>query len=227
MSNAPRISIRQTGQERQPVVVIDNFFPDAAALQAAALAATFVPARNLYPGIRAPLPDDYWSDPQLRLCRTAIAQAFNLSGAIRLIDASFSIVTTQRNALLVGQCLPHPDAFNPRQIALVHYLSHDFCEGTAFYRHRSTGLEAVSEMNRKPYFETLDAELERHGPPPREYICGDTDLFEQTHVVDAAFNRALLYRGQHLHSGAITPQTALSPDPAAGRLTVTAFMTVA
>ncbi len=191
------------------------------------MAATFVPARNLYPGIRAPLPDDYWSDQQLRLCQTAIAQAFKLSGAIHLIDASFSMVTTPRTALRMGQCLPHPDAFNPRQIALVHYLSHDFSEGTAFYRHRSTGLEAISELDRTRYFETLDAELKQQGPPQRAYICGDTDQFVQTHMVDAKFNRALLYRGQQLHSGAITPHTALSPDPEAGRLTVTAFMMVA
>ena len=63
------------------------------------------------------------------------------------------------------------------------------------------------------------------GPPPG-YIAGDTALFEMTALAPARYNRALVYRSRLLHSGAIAPDAALSPDPATGRLTVTAFLSV-
>jgi hypothetical protein len=222
----PEISITRIGRDGQAIVVIDNFSPCAEALRAVAHASDFGPARNLYPGVRAPLPDSYWSDEQLRLCQTVIARAFDLKGALTIIDASFSMVTTPCDQLSVGQRLPHADAFSPRQIALVHYLTDDFTEGTAFYQHRSTGMQAITEPMRHAYFQTLDDELRRHGPPSGSYIRGDTNLFQQLLEVESRFNRAVLYRGQQLHSGAIGPHTRLSADPSGGRLTVTAFMTV-
>ncbi len=222
----PEISINRIGGDGQPVVVIDNFFPDAEMLRAVAQTSSFGPARNLYPGIRAPLPDGYWSRTQVRLCETIIARAFDLKGAMTIIDSSFSMVTTPRDQLSVGQRLPHADAFNPQQIALVHYLVDDFTEGTAFYRHRSTGLQAITQDTRRTYFQTLEDELHRLGPPGCSYIRGDTQLFDQIMEVESKFNRAVLYRGQQLHSGAIGPHTRLSSDPVKGRLTVTAFMTV-
>ncbi len=222
----PDITVTKIGTDDQPIVVIDDFFPDAEALRAFASNADFVPALNLYPGVRAVLPDDYWSLAQIRTCQIAIAKAFNLSGSIDLIDASFSIVTTAPSALNVGQCLPHADAFSPRHIALVHYLSHDTSDGTAFYRHRSTGLQSISERDRATYFQHLDDDLRRYGPPPRDYIRGDTEMFDQLLEIDGKFNRAILYRGQQLHSGAIGPHTTFAADPLQGRLTITAFMTV-
>lgn len=222
----PEISISRIGREGQPIVVIDNFLPCAKALRAAAQTASFGPARNLYPGIRAPLPECYWSETQIRFCQTVIARAFDLKGRMTIIDSSFSMVTTPCDQLSVGQRLPHADGFSPRQIALVHYLADDFTEGTAFYRHRSTGVQSITEHSRQAYFQALEDELHRVGPPSCTYIRGDTDLFDQILEVESRFNRAVLYRGQQLHSGAIGPNTRLSPDPAKGRLTVTAFLTV-
>ena len=67
----------------------------------------------------------------------------------------------------------------------------------------------------------------RHGGlPPASYITGDTALFERTMTAEARYNRALLYPSYLLHSGAIAPDATLSPDPAIGRLTVTAFLSV-
>ncbi len=220
----PEILITIIGSDGQPIVVIDNFFADAEALRVAAQASIFEHASNLYPGIRAPLPDDYWSEKQIRICESVIAHAFNLSGSINLIDSSFSIVTTAPDELSIGQRLPHIDALSPRHIALVHYLTHDFTEGTAFYRHRSTGLQAITEHSRQAYFCDLEEELRLHGPPSSSYIQGNTQLFEKIFEVEAKFNRALLYKGQQLHSGAIGALTNLSADPSKGRLTVTAFM---
>lgn len=226
MTPEPKMLVSRVGQENQPIVVIDNFHPDPHSLRSAARMSVFESARNLYPGIRSPLPESYWSEGRLRICQIAIAQSFNLSGRIKLIDSSFSIVTTPREELSMGQRLPHADAYCPRQIALVHYLSNDFTEGTAFYRHRSTGLQAITESVRQVYFRQLEEELQRNGSPSSGYIRGDTELFEQIFEVEGKFNRAVLYPGQQLHSGAIGSGTRLSADPAIGRLTVTAFMMV-
>lgn len=170
MTHEPEIAVMRIGQGREPLVVVDNFFPDPEILCSAARAASFVPARNAYPGLRAPLPDCYWSEDRLQLMSSAIERSFGLAGPIRLIDASFSILTTPPKDLSVAQRLPHCDAFVPNQIALVHYLLRDSLDGTAFYRHRSTGFEAIIEHFRQIYTSQIDFELRHFGIPPAEYI---------------------------------------------------------
>lgn len=220
----PEVNITHIGPQRQPIIVIDNFHRDIEYIIEYVKRSEFHPSINFYPGVRAELCDAYWSHDQVMLCQGAITQAFNISGKIELLDASFSMVTTQPEHLDPLQSLPHCDAYQPRHIALVHYLSPNFPGGTAFFRHRSTELQTVSEQNRAAYFKALQSELDRDGPPPREYVRGDTELFEQIHEVESRFNRAVLYRGQQLHSGVIDPSARLSADPSTGRLTVTAFM---
>ena len=129
---------RPIGREGQPLVTLDGFAADPDALRAAATASRFEPARNHYPGVRAPLPDDYMRD-QWPAITAAVGEAFGHSGPVDLIDASFSIVTTPPARLSPPQRLPHCDAFGAERIALVHYLSTEGGDGTAFFRHRSTG----------------------------------------------------------------------------------------
>ena len=219
-----KVSIETIGREREPLVVIDDFATDPDALRAFAIGAEFGPAAHHYPGIRAPLPDDYLPT-QLRGVATVLADAFGAAGPIDVIDASYSIVTTRPEDLAVGQRLPHCDAHARNRIALIHYLSPDG-GGTAFFRHRSTGFETVDERRAAIYTDQLAAELRHGGPPPAAYIAGDTPLFERTMLAEARYNRALFYRSCLLHSGAIAPNAALSSDPAAGRLTTTGFLSV-
>ena len=120
--------------------------------------------------------------------------------------------------------MPHIDTVQPDRIALVHYLSLDDIAGTAFFRHRSTGFEMISEARCALYNARLDAELSAAGEPPTGYINGDTMLFERIAHVEARYNRAVIYRSALLHSGAIRPDMPLDPDPLTGRLTVTAFL---
>lgn len=219
----PGPDVRPIGRERQPLVTIDGFSPDPDALRAAAVATRFGSAGQHYPGVRAPLPPDYFTN-QRPLIAAALREAFGLGGDFQIVDASFSIVTRAPAALSVKQRLPHCDAFAPERIALLHYLSPEGGDGTAFFRHRSTGFETVDETRAPAYFDRLNAELREGGAPAPGYIAADTALFERTALAEARYDRALLYRSFLLHSGAIAPDAALSPDPAAGRLTVTAFL---
>lgn len=223
--SAPDIHVDTIGREKQPLATIDDFSPDPDALRAAAIATPFGPAGHHYPGIRAPLPATYLADAQ-PVIEAALEQMLGRPARMRLIDASFSIVTTPAAALTLAQRLPHCDAFGAERIALIHYLLPGGGDGTAFYRHRSTGYETVDEARRPAYFDRLNAEVRGGNAPASAYIAADTPLFERTMLADARYNRALLYPSFVLHSGAIMRHALLSPDPARGRLTVTAFMTV-
>lgn len=221
----PAIAARGIGHEGQTLVTIDDFAPDPDALRAAARAVRFEAAAHHYPGIRAPLPDGYLRG-QLPLITQVLRGVFGRYGPVQVLDASFSIVTTAPAALAPAQRLPHCDAFTADRIALVHYLSPDCADGTAFFRHRSTGFETVTEARRPCYADRLDTELRAAAPLPEVYIASDTPLFERIALAEARYNRALLYPSFLLHSGAIAPHAALAADPGTGRLTVTAFLSV-
>lgn len=219
----PAIVARRIGDEAQPVVIVDGFHPAPDDLRAAAIAARFAAARHHYPGVRAPLPDDYFQ--QVRPVLTHILrEVFDHGAGVGLIDASFSIVTTPPAELSLEQRLPHVDAVEPGRIALVHYLSPGNGDGTAFYRHRATGFETIDAIRAGIFYPQLDAELRAADLPAAAYLNGDTAQFEQIAAVDSQYNRAVIYRSALLHSGAISPDAALDADPASGRLTVTAFL---
>lgn len=216
-----RVVVRHLGRERQPVAIVDDFSADPEALRTAAAAETFVPASHHYPGLRAPLPPGYFA-ANAALISQLLRELFGLTGA-KVIDASFSIVTTSPAALTVEQRLPHVDAIAAGRIALVHYLGQAETDGTAFFRHRATGLETISEARSADYLVRLNAEL-RDYEPAAGYIIGDSPLFEHIGTVEARYNRAIFYRSAMLHSGAITAGRALRATPRGGRLTVTGFL---
>ncbi len=215
------VGVRRIGRERQPVAIIDDFAADPGALRASAAAARFAPAGQYYPGDRAPLPPGYFA-PNVALLNTLLADLFGHTGGARVLDAAFSIVTADPASLSVEQRLPHVDALEPGRIAVVHYLAPDDPDGTAFFRHRSTGFETLDRARSETYLPQLRAELAIH-PPGAAYPAGDA-IFELLDTIPARDNRAIVYRSAMLHSGAISPGRTLSADPTIGRLTVTAFL---
>lgn len=224
--NGPSISARRIGRSGQPIAIVEGFHPDPDGLRAAALATPFAPALHHYPGLRASLPADYMARVGPALA-TVLREVFGAPERIDLLDASFSIVTTPPDRLTLAQRLPHVDAVAAGRVALVHYLSPGGGDGTAFYRHRSTGLEMIDATLAPVYHRQLDAELRGAGEPPPGYLHGSTPLFERIAHVEARYNRAAIYRSALLHSGAIAPDAVLDPGPGIGRLTVTAFLATA
>ena len=219
------IGAYRIGDEAQPIAVIDAFHPDPDSLRSHAATVAFEPSRHHYPGLRAALPADYIRAVMPTLSR-ALVGVFDHRGALALLDASYALVTTPPERLTVPQRLPHVDAVDPARLALVHYLDPAGGDGTAFYKHRSTGFERLDATRAPIYSGQLDAELRHHGLPPAGYIHGSTRLFEQIAHIEARYNRAVLYRSASLHSGAIAPDAVLSDDPARGRLTITAFLSI-
>ena len=214
--------VHRIGREGWPVLVIDDFFADVAALRADAAAKAFQPMGPHYPGIRAPVATDlvraFLADLQ-----PLIAETFAMPGDIGLIESLYSLVTTPEAALTPIQRLPHFDGLESGRLALLHYLSPASQGGTAFYRHRATGYESVDQARYPAYSARLQDDVRREGLPAAAYISGDTPIFEQIARFEARPNRALIYQGFLLHCADL-PKTAFPADVATGRLTVNTFL---
>ena len=223
MTTGQSISIDYIGHERQPVIVIDNFVADPSELRTEAEALSFGVMGAYYPGIRAlvqPARVSQFMPPIIDL----IGEIFGLRGHIELIDAMYSVVTTPPKQLAPIQRLPHYDGLDAERIAVLHYLSGPERGGTAFYRHKSTGYETVSQSRYDHFSATLQRDVAQHGLPSAAYIAGDTPIYAQIACYEAKVNRALIYRGHALHCGVIPVDEPLMPDPRHGRLTVNTFL---
>jgi len=216
----------------QHLVSLDNFLvdPDHAISQASLQ--NFAKITPQYPGVRAPL------DPAV--CRAWLAQLSPLldqwfgaakgngakgNGGARpwTMQAWYSLVTTPPQALAPIQRLPHVDGTDPEQIAMMLYLHTTGHGGTAFFRHRATGLASLSAQDFPRYAAAVEADYRRTGMPPAAYPTDGAPHFERVHVAQGTFNRAVFYRGNMLHSGVIDNAAPLSADPRVGRLTINAF----
>lgn len=216
-----QVSVHHQGEEHHPVVVIDGF-ADAARFRDDAAFLAFAPIGPHYPGIRAEVAPRMLAALVDRL-GPLVADVFG-PGSLQIVDAFYSLVTTPPSALSPIQRLPHFDEVSPSRLALLHFLSPDEESGTAFYRHRATGFEAIDAARLPAYRSALDADLRREGLPDSGYIVGDTPIFEQLDVHRGRFNRALLYRSNALHCAHIPDGVPLLADPLDGRLTVNTFL---
>lgn len=223
MVDSPSFDVRCFGREREPVVVIENFASDPEQLRRLAAGAVFVGHDLYYPGIKANAPSDYF-DGVTDIIATVMREVFGMKKGADVIRSVFSIVTTPPHLLTIEQRLPHVDSLEPGRMAILHYLAPEDKDGTAFYRHRSTGFETLDAERSGTYFAALNADLRLNGPPSPSYISGDTLVFEQIGSVEGAYNRALIYRGRVLHSGAIAAGRELPSDPLRGRLTIASFL---
>lgn len=219
-----RVERHEIGRERRPVLVVDDFLSEPGALvDYAAEQGLFKPGAASYPGIQATVPPIYvealrhYMAPILRdglgLASETAVKAF----------CAFSLVTTPPSELDLAQRLPHFDSTDPEQIALLHYLCPAEKGGTAFYRHRRTGFEAVDTSRVARYTDAVNAELRELGMPPAAYAHGDGAQFERIATCEARFNRLIAYRGVALHSASIAPGYDLDPNPRTGRLTANAL----
>jgi hypothetical protein len=224
-----RPELRRVGALQSPVVVIDEFTGDAEAVArfADALAPYPFSHDGYYPGVRQLIRrEDKDADAYVeRLCNEAaqfIAGAFEFD-SFDLVEASFSMVTTDPGRLAEPQRMPHFDSTDPKYLALLHYLRVPEGTGTAFYRQRSTGIEVVTDYNCAEFLRVAQAEVKQM-PPDAGYIHGSNHFFEQVGAVEAVPDRLVIYQGNTLHSGIIPPGMNFSTDPREGRLTANIFV---
>lgn len=220
---SPSIRVETIGRELEPVVVIEDFAPDPHGLRNLAAGAEFAADELHYPGVKAGVGAHYFETLQ-PIIATVMRDVFDFRQGASVLSATFSLVTTPPHLLSIEQRMPHVDAIDPGRMAILHYLALADGDGTGFYRHRTTQFETITTTRSAAYLDSLRGDLAKHGPPPAAYINGDTALFERTAHFEGRFNRALIYRGRLLHSGAISVDRVLPLNALTGRLTVASFL---
>ena len=134
--------VRKVGREREPLVVIDDFFADPSRLVNHAARQAFVAASNGYPGVRARAPSEYLMERREILIEI-LGKVFGYTGRADLMQCDYSLVTLQPEQLHPVQRMPHYDGCDKDKIALLHYLCTPEKGGTSHYRHVSTVYETV------------------------------------------------------------------------------------
>jgi len=219
------IEVHEIGEEKQPLILVDNFLNDAEQLVAYAdKNLQLTSTSDLYPGVRATCPPSYM-DFLIKHLGKLISSTFSISPQDMLdTESYFSIVATPPQLLHPLQRIPHMDGTNPNDIAFLHYLCDERFGGTSFYRHITTGHEFVNQKRINNYIEKLENELIETGlPTPPKYMDGDNHLFERIESIAAKFNRLIIYRGTSLHSGDIGADYTFDINARTGRLSVTSF----
>lgn len=220
---ALQISVEWIGTEREPVVIIDNYVDDAERLRFDAKKCAFQAIGEYYPGPRAAAPPHYLAETFDTL-HAAMREFFGFNFGGEILRSYFSIATTPPAQLTLPQRIPHTDAYDDDQIAVLHFLGHADLGGTAFFRHRATGFETVNASRVEAYHAALAEEFEQQGEPAPAYIGADSPLFERIHLCENRFNRALIYRGKLLHCAALDDTRHLPDDLETGRLTIATFV---
>ena len=223
LNPAAQVSVFHQGEERQPVIVIDEVLADPDHWRELAAEADYGRIGAHYPGVRAHFPED--ASQALRTELTPLlAETFEMDPVPPVFECYYSIVTTPPEALAPIQRLPHVDGLECDRIAVLIYLSGGEMGGTAFYRQRATGFETLDATRLPAFKAALEAGVAQHGLPPAAYISGDTPLYEQIARYEARPNRALIYRSRALHCGDIVAGAPLAADPVNGRLTINSFL---
>lgn len=217
--------IEQFCASDQHLVSIDAFLIDPQHVISQGLLQKFAKITPQYPGVRAPIDAAASADWLVRLT-PLLDQWFGAppAGCGWAMQVWYSLVTSPPSELAPMQRLPHVDGTDPAQVAMMLYLSPPGAHGgTAFFRHLSTGLEALTGETYPRYAAAVQADYARTGLPPAAYPTDGAPHFARTHVAEGRFNRAIFYRGNILHSGVIDNSAPLGTSPADGRLTINAF----
>lgn len=217
-----KVTVERIGAEGEPLVIIDHFTGQPERLRAMGVGSQYYPAGVDYPGIRAPA-DPSYLDIRRELMMRVMGEVFGLRQSIACEVAAFSVVTLPPEQLSPRQRIPHHDHSDSGRVAIMHYLDGPESGGTAFYRHRRTGFEAITPDREAAYSAALEEDEREYGSPTAGYPQ-DSERFEKIAEVEARVDRLALYRGRQLHSGIIPDPHALSDDPAKGRLTVNMFL---
>ena len=198
------------GREQYPVVVIDDLMRDPQALvEYAATAVEFRPLKrdvNYYPGLRAPVPQDYLAS-LYTVIKPLMHDVFGLpvDGPLKA-NCSFSIATSRRNgSICFSVCLISTPSMSGNSrcsttSAMVRTVERRFIV-------IARPVTSPSPRSGSPrYLELLKKDIDRMVRRPPQYMRGNDTRFEQIASFEAQFDRVLIYRSQVLHSGSVQRQ---------------------
>lgn len=223
LSPAATITAQRFGNEALPLLCVDDAVPDVELVRAIAARHRYTPIGPFYPGVRAAVSAQI-AMPLVAPILGQLQQVFALERTPQYFECYLSLVTAAPAELDPIQRLPHFDGLERERIAVLLYLSEPEGGGTAFYRQRSTGFEAVDASRYERYRAELETGTRKHGVPPAGYISDDSLLFEQVLKVPGRVNRMIAYHGNSLHCAALTESFIPIADPVRGRLTLNLFL---
>jgi len=212
------------GQEKIPVLVVDNFLQDAEALLGFAIKfGDFRDGTDFYPGIQSRVPD-FYNNALYSYLREIVCAAFDKTlDQISHSQSTYSLVLTPPPRLAIPQSRPHVDTINKDKLACVHYLCTPEKGGTSFYRHRATGFETLSPERMDEYSLHLEQEA-KDTRWQKKYINGSNEYYEEIGRYESNFNRLIMYPSDVLHSASIPEDFQFRPNPVVGRLTLNTFI---
>lgn len=219
-----RVQLRHVGQERQPLLVVDDVLADPdAMIEAAREAQFYAPPHTNYPGLNANLPEAYYRTVVTAL-RGPIEAAFCLhADAVLKYFGFFALATTDVAEAEPIQKIPHHDGPDPDRLAMVHYLCRGEHGGTGFFRHKATGFESVDQTRHAPYVAVAKAQMAAAGIGGAAFAGADMADYDLVGQAECVFNRLIVYRNHVLHSALLSPRGGAA-DPGQGRLTANGFI---
>lgn len=186
------------------VVVIDDFSPYADAVRASALAAGFGTWRPNKGEVGSSIYDGmgFWG-----------SHAMMIEPLMAHIGAQIA-----PNSMFFRVCLAdtegayvHSDREQGRFTCVVYLSEHgDEETGTAFYRHRRTGLD------RMPSFDEMRADPEAFAMLKDDMVRASPDDWDELAFVSGRFNRAVIFDAPLFHSR--KPRHGFADTPEAGRM---------
>lgn len=206
-----RVEQRELDEHGTKVIVLDGVLRDVDAVRSAALDLSYAEADSYYPGVTAT--PDWDPAPLAAALRPYLEGPADLS-AIRLWC---SMVTKRAADLTPEQSVPHWDGAGMGGVIYLNPPAQ--CRGgTAFYRHRATGLIAAPNtmsiplylLMRRHGFERYDDFIRWVIKPPAdgsEFALDSTDDWELNELVEMRYNRLVLFDGRLFHSGYVEDGT--------------------
>lgn len=224
------MQVLEVGDEKRKVLAIDDFLEAPEELVAFAEKAEFAPwpmaeERKGYPGVRTAAPENHANLIMARI-DSLIREQFEIlpEEKLEIHQETLNLITVPEEELGPLQRAPHFDTSDPRLFAVLLYLCDESHGGTGFYRHKSTGYEAITPERVEHYLDCCYLEFNKYRRP-KKYCSESDELFSKIGFVSAKFNRLVIYRGSMLHSANILSEKSISLCPVAGRLTANLFVT--
>jgi hypothetical protein len=178
------------------LLIVDDFYRDPDLVRESALRSAFRSGR-IYPGLRAQLSN---SEPgaaeTLTFVRDLLQASFAVETRAAEIYSDFTMITTPPGQLTGVQKHPHVDLCH---IMGIVYLNPASDSGTSFYRHKQSGLDALTDAQAASIFAFVSDP--RVNAALDGYISGTNDYWERIHRVEGRFNRFVAFRANILHSG--------------------------
>ena len=193
------IDYRKIGDTDIPLVVLDNFYVNPEGVRDFALSLPFTKSRyvcNASPGTRVRIELD------VRHLRELCYHLLKLPKWSIKPTTCQAVFTRMRSdeSLRPEQTNPHIDGIDMLNAAAVIYLNdnEECAGGTAFYRHKETGLDIVQRNSE------LNSTYDNYPQKRKDYgdlITESNEEWEMIDFVDMKFNRMLVYPPNVFHSG--------------------------